>query len=91
MNEGQVTITVDLQQHQLLMSAVIQTMESMEYTCPILQEMDTFPEHPIGEKYRALKEIRQQLTDLWDNRFATPQEPIETPDPGTAEVIIDQP
>lgn len=88
MNENEVLLPINSLQHQILMTAVIQTMESMEYTCPILEDMDTFPEHPIGDKYRTLKEIRKQLSALWENRFVSVPEPIETPNPEDAEVII---
>lgn len=88
MNENEVLLPINSLQHQALMSAVIHAMETIEFACPIIQELQSIPDQSIYQKYQSLQEVRTQLSALWENRFVSVPEPIETPNPDDAEVII---
>lgn len=88
MNENEVLLPINSVQHQVLMSAVTHALETIEFTCPVIQEMVTVPNNHMVERYHTLQEVRTQLSSLWENRFVSVPEPIETPNPEDAEVII---
>jgi hypothetical protein len=69
MNEGDITITLTESQHELLLQALSQAQEAVDFAIPFDGLYELPLNSPIVQKYTSLSDLHEMLLQLWVDRF----------------------
>jgi hypothetical protein len=71
MNESKVKIELTFDEHELLVDALINACDNVDYAIPSLQELNNLPEiSEIKRRYRLLGQLKDRMVNEFSLRFS---------------------
>ena len=71
MNESNVKIELTFDEHELLVDALINACDNVDYAIPSLQELNNLPEiSQIKRRYRLLGQLKDRMVNEFSLRFS---------------------